>query len=370
MKKKEKVNWYSVSTILEYECIWNLILGQKGNGKSTSVTKWCLQQALEHKHNFMYVRRWETECSADKVEHYFKFVEEKGILKDLTKGKWDRISVYRHTIYTAKLNSLNKIERGSVVGYVMPLSMHEHYSSGQYPDVYNFIFEEFVSKRNMYIDNEPSQLMYAVSTILRHKEKEARIFLIGNTISRLCPYFRHWQLTRISKQEQNTVDIYNIHNEDGSTTRLAVQYCEELNIKSSVFFGQSRKAIVSGIWECDYKPCLPFKYKGSDVLYSLFYRVENILFKISVLYNPNTFGESSDYNRYVLFVNEEEKERVTDTTRLVDSTLTDLCTLHTHKLTPITNGDDVVLDLLKQGLVFYSDNLTGTEFEDSIGDLI
>ena len=79
----------------------------------------------------------------------------------------------------------------------MALSASTHYKSTQYPFVKNMIFEEFVTD-GLYLQNECNLLMQLVSTVFRNR-KDGKVFLIGNTISRVCPYFYEWELRGIPK---------------------------------------------------------------------------------------------------------------------------------------------------------------------------
>lgn len=62
-----------------------------------------------------------------------------------------------------------------------------------YLDVDDIIFEEFMS-RNVYLPNEPNKLMNLYATIDR-KRLTTRLWLVGNTISRVCPYINEWRFT-------------------------------------------------------------------------------------------------------------------------------------------------------------------------------
>lgn len=353
------MKWYSAKALLSKRCIWNILLGQKGNGKSTAISRYCLEDAWNNNREFIYLRRWDLETTADKTEHYFALFEQNGWISEITKRKYNCLTVFRKTIYWGRRREDGTIERGKKCGYSVPLSGQEHYSSGQYPNVYNIIFEEFISKRQMYLENECSQLMFLVHTIFRHKEN-CKIFMIGNTISRLCPYFREWQLTKIPDMDLGQIDIYKYHNDDGSAVEIAVENSPTILKKSGVIFGNSRDSIVSGAWETSEMPRLPFKFNSKEVLYSIYFKEELIWFKISILKHDGHF---------CLFINEEKNFFEHSGVRIINRYARELNPLKTDMLYPLLEGDILIIDLLKKRHYFFSDNLTGAEFEDALPNL-
>lgn len=88
--------------------------------------------------------------------------------------------------------------------------------------------------------------MDIISTIARRDY--VRVFLIGNTISRLCPYFEEWQLTHIKSQKQGTIELYrqftNQYDEktgEPIVVTIAVEYCENTGNQSKMFLVKSQK---------------------------------------------------------------------------------------------------------------------------------
>ncbi len=77
------------------------------------------------------------------------------------------------------------------------LSLSGKYKSKQYDDNYKYIiFEEFVSEDGVYIRNEWQRFNSVISTITRNRG--AKVFLIGNTVSRFNPYFENFGIDVMS----------------------------------------------------------------------------------------------------------------------------------------------------------------------------
>jgi len=86
-------------------------------------------------------------------------------------------------------------------GYAVALSTEQNYAGASYLDVEDIIFEEFMS-RNVYLANESNKLMNFYATVDR-KRLTTRLWLVGNSISRVCPYINDWNLHKIiSSQKQ------------------------------------------------------------------------------------------------------------------------------------------------------------------------
>lgn len=77
---------------------------------------------------------------------------------------------------------------------------------GQYPNVKNIIFDEFIS-RSIYLADEPNKLMNFYCTVDR-KQNKVKLWLLGNTISRVCPYLTEWGLQPIiAKMKQGDIAV-------------------------------------------------------------------------------------------------------------------------------------------------------------------
>lgn len=102
---------------------------------------------------------------------------------------------------------------------------------GSFLDVDRIIFEEFM-ERGTYIRNEPSKLMIFYSTIDR-KRGTTKMYLVGNTISRVCPYLYDWNLQGIVRNmKQGDIKTLDIDN-DGTKFKMAIEYCKSSGRKKT-----------------------------------------------------------------------------------------------------------------------------------------
>ena len=85
-------------------------------------------------------------------------------------------------------------------------------------EVAMILFDEFIT-RQFYIANEFIKFQNLLSSIIRDRPN-VQIYMLANTVSKHCPYFRDMGLYRISQQEQGTIDVYTMGK---SGTKIAVE---------------------------------------------------------------------------------------------------------------------------------------------------
>ena len=62
---------YDITNLLKTNAEYMIILGQKSNGKSYQVKKTVIEDAYKNGNRFVYLRRWDTDAKAKKVNRYF-----------------------------------------------------------------------------------------------------------------------------------------------------------------------------------------------------------------------------------------------------------------------------------------------------------
>ena len=138
---------YNIDKITECDANFNIIYGEKSNGKSYQVKhKKAIEHYLETGKRFILMRRWQADLTTLWIEQYFQDVD----VEKLTDGKYNCISVWRKVIYLSTYNvETGKVVRGEKIGYTMALSTEQHYSGGSFLDVDTIIFEEFMERRKL-----------------------------------------------------------------------------------------------------------------------------------------------------------------------------------------------------------------------------
>ena len=188
-----KIVHYSIDNIDKENAIINIIYGERSNGKSYQVKhKKAVEKYLETGRRFILMRRWKEEITTEKIEQYFQDVD---IFK-LTDGEYNCIVMYKKQLFLGHYNNeTGKTTRGDKIGYVVALSTEQNYAGASYLDVDDIIFEELMS-RSVYIGGESDKLINFYSTVDR-KRGTTKMWLVGNTISQVCPYLEDWGLQKI-----------------------------------------------------------------------------------------------------------------------------------------------------------------------------
>lgn len=178
----------------------------------------------------------------------------------------------------------------------MALNLEQHYAGGNYTDCDDIIFEEFMA-RGQYITKEPAKLENLYSTVDR-KRGVTRVWLAGNTITRVNPYMYEWGLQqKITRQKQGTIIVEDIpvKNSDGEQildendrpvfTTIACEYCAQYG-RTNFAIGNTSSMVNSGAWQTDPQPKLPKSYKEYKVAFRMIFQYQAFMF-ISELLRDN-----------------------------------------------------------------------------------
>lgn len=353
MKKNESYFLMTLLLKLLKGLQYIILLGTRSNGKSYAAKELCLTDFLKNGTRFVYVRRYQMDVTNYKMKSWMGDMP----ISVLTKGKWSMIECKQEQFFFAKWSEDGKkvILSKEPIGYCMSVQGDEHYKSLTYPNVGNFVFEEFIT-RNYYLPDEPTRLMSLISTVARNKK--IRVICIGNTISRICPYFTEWSLTGIKKQKPGTLDTYKMPIPDSDeVVNIGVYNCDN-QMGSGMFWGEISKSISGTAWECELQPHLPKRYEDYRVLYEVVVKKADNLFLLQLL---------SEYQRpnMVTWYVQPKTTPIQKGSRVITDDYS-IDPKYTLGFRPLTNNEMKIFELIKNGKICYSDNLTGTEFKQVI----
>lgn len=345
-----KKQYYSWDNIYNTDATYLIAIGARNVGKSYDAKHRAIKEAYADKFKrFGLVRRWKEDIKQNLVEQYFVDVP----IEDITQGKYKQVRYWQGKIYLANydLDKMQWLPDKMLIGYTFALSSAQHYKSTMYPDVQNLLFEEFISD-TFYLPDEPKQLDSLVSTIARGRE--IKVFCIGNSISRMSPYYRHWQLEHAIHQPQGTIDVYDNTAEDGTVVKVAVEMCDNV-VPQKMFFGKSQNMIVNGHWQADEHPSLSDDFEMYETRYELF------IFHESLKYRCRLFRHKDNHN-YVWYIEPFTKDfKHKKGTRIISDIYSEDVYV-TKGFQPLNDKERNAFNLIKLGKVAFSDNLTGTEF--------
>lgn len=290
-KKKEPViRYYSLDRILKKNADYNIIFGERSNGKTYACLEYGIKQFVKDGSQMAYIRRWREDIKGKRAGTLFDNLAPR--ISELTNGEYTEIYYWNNRWFLSNYDSELKkhVPCEKALCYGFALSEMEHDKSTSYPEVRTIIFDEFLT-RKYYLPDEFILFMNVLSTIIRNRG-DVKIFMLGNTVNKFCPYFGEMGLRHIGDMKQGTIDVYQYG--DNKLT-VAVEYADSLNKnkpsnKYFAFDNQNLKMISGGKWELAIYPHLSVKYDQKDILFTYFIMFEdNILQCEIVLKDENLF---------------------------------------------------------------------------------
>lgn len=354
--KKQK--YYSIENIKKHNAQYNLLIGERSNGKSYAAKKEAIEHYFKTGSLFMYLRRYRDDIKGNLVSAYLSDMQD--VLYEASDGHFNFFKVHNGKIYVQNLDEDGNEQAIEHIGYYRALSQAERMKSNSYNDCDLIIFEEFLAT-NGYLPDETDLLESIISTVARRRA--ITIYMIGNKISRNSIYFSHFSLLKVPYQKEGTIDIYNMqpnppqYNEDGTlvSVKIAVEMCKNESNNSKMFFGHSQKAITSGEWNSEQHPI----YKKSDTHNELYtmcmkFRLQQYLMTLKIDEYSNIFWHVT-----------RKTTPIKEGTRTISDIITyKMC--ESSNMRPLNSIEDRYFNLLYDKKIFFSDNITGTEFFEAL----
>lgn len=378
-----KIIHYSIDEIDSKGANVNLIWGERSNGKSYQVKHKkgvipflkdteryydryydkgnIIKEVQKSGKRFILMRRFKEEINAAWIESYFSDVD----VESLTDGEYNMITMFRRELYLTYYDIENhKSRRGAKIGYAVSLSTEQNYAGGSYLDVSDIIFEEFMC-RTTYLHDEPNKLLNFYSTVDR-KRGTTKLWLVGNTITRVCPYIQEWGLNEvIFKQKQGEIKSLWIptgeldDNGIPIEIKLAVEHCKSTGTSSFVF-GTHANMLNKGEWQSDPQPKLPKSYKEYKCLFRFAFHYKTFTWLCEYLLDK----ETKDVVWFIYPYSGKLKKNII--------VFSDMIKTSPYWQKDIYNPlikNKTLIDLFKtfrENRIFYSTDLCGTEFKQSI----
>ena len=353
----KRINHYNMDNLIACDCDFNILFGERSNGKSYQLKhKRAILNYLKTGHRFILMRRFKEEITASNIEQYFADVD----IHTITKGKYNTISVWRKQIFLSNFNEMGKIIRGEKIGYAVALSTEQNYAGGSFLDVSDIIFEEFMT-RSVYLVNEPTKLMNFYCTVDR-KRGTTKLWMCGNTISRVCPYIYEWNLHNIiSKQKQGTIETIEIPSTEDDIVKLAIEYCESTGASSHTI-GFNKDMMNDGSWQCEPQPKLPKSKKDYNILFRFGFQFQSFKFICELLQDKEVS------NNICWFIFPFEGDFKKDFLVISDKVMME--NNYKRNIYDLTNVSDNLRVLMnntfREENIFYSNDMCGTDFKQVI----
>lgn len=312
--------YYNIKKLLEKKAVYNLIIGQRGNGKTYQVLKYGLEQFLKSRDKtkqtedgqivpdysqMAIIRRYADNFKSNRGTTMFANLVSTGVVAKLSNDLYDNIVYKGGCWYLASKDENNKTILDEIpFCYAFALTQVESDKSSSYPHVKTVLFDEFIS-RNGYLPDEFSLFQNTLSTIIRDK-KDVVVFMCGNTVNKYgCVYFSEMKLNHIKQQKIGTIDVYRTDRKLPANfkTLIAVEYCDvaKATSKSAFYFDWDSKTvqmITKGYWELALYATLPFHYND------LF---GHMLHRFFIVYHDEMLNCELYYYEFSLFIYVQRK---------------------------------------------------------------
>lgn len=256
------------------------LLGGRSTGKTYPTIKKAIEDALDGKGLFAYVRRHKESLMTANISATFsvhdKFIDEH------TQGRWNHIAYYQRRFWLERWETNpetgvpEKLARDPrPIGAVFSLATWETDKGGDFghdDGIANIIIDEVLSKAGQYLPDEWSIVQNVISTLVRDRwEMDTKIFMLANPISKWAnPYFRNMGISKKLLAKFGITEIQYPDDDGGiAMTAIFIYMGATANDidpnKQAVYntffaFTHSKgksKSITHGYWEMDDSARLP-----------------------------------------------------------------------------------------------------------------
>ena len=268
--------YYDLSKALSYGAFLNILLGERGVGKTYAVTKFVTKKFIENGSEFAYIRRYKSELSKS-VPKFFKPLIINNEFKD----------------HTLDVKGSTFIIDDMPCGYAMTLSTAQSLKSTNFPNVKYIIFDEFIIEegQNHYLKNEVENFLGLVETIARMRD--VKIFLLGNAVTTTNPYFIYFDLTLpygndIKTFKDGLILVQYMKNEEYRKAK------RETNFGKLVEGTEYSKYAIDNDFRQDNKNFIEHKSGGAKCTFTMIYN--DMYIGVWFDYNVGKIFVSQDYN--------------------------------------------------------------------------
>lgn len=185
--------------ILSYGALINMVVGERGCGKSYGAKKWCIKRFLKKGEKFLYVKRYKSDLKD--IDKFFDDIQHD---KELSAHE---MVVKGSKIYIDK----------QLAGESFALSIAQTKKSVPYAQYNNMIFDEFILEQGVvrYLDNEVWKFLSLIDTFARNRSG-CKVFVLGNSVRWANPYFTFYKFSPsqegIQIKQDGTVLLCNYKN--------------------------------------------------------------------------------------------------------------------------------------------------------------
>lgn len=176
--------YYDGTKTISYNSLFNFIIGGRSIGKTFFFKKYCINNFIKKKKQFIYVRRYKEELQKT-ISSFFDDVKK----------------FFPNNTFSIKGNKF--YIDGEIAGFYFALSTANILKSMSFPNVYNIIFDEFIIEKGVYryLHQEVKAFLNFYDTISR--DRDIKVYFLANAITMTNPYFLYFNINSLPKNEKN-----------------------------------------------------------------------------------------------------------------------------------------------------------------------
>lgn len=285
--------YWDINRTLTHNVLINLIVGNRGGGKSYGAKKRAIENFIKKKEQFGYIRRYKDDLKKP-MEQFFEDI------------RWEfpdyefKTESDKFYIRLKPADEKQKWTKEDIAGYGFVLSTANNKKSISYPFITMLIFDEFlIEKGNQrYLTNEPEKLLNLYETVARPGTDHPRVilFMLANAITVTNPYFLYWGLRMPTKADKNGKYIWK-----HKTRPILVEDVRNegfIDRKKNTEFGK----LIEGTNYADYS--IENKFLLDDDTF-IEKKSSKARYYFTFIYKDKQFGVWADFNEGKMWVSED-----------------------------------------------------------------
>jgi hypothetical protein len=285
--------FWDIGRTLTHNALFNVIVANRGGGKSYGAKKRAIDNFIKKKEQFGYIRRYRDDLKKP-MEQFFKDIA------------WEypdyefKVEGDKFLIRLKPMGDKEKWTEEDIAGYGFVLSTASNKKSISYPNVTLLIFDEFlIEKGNQrYLPNEVEKLLNLYETVARPGTGHPRVvlFMLANAISITNPYFLYWGLRMPKNADKNGKYIWKHPNKP-----IIVE-----DVRNSAFIDKKKNTefgeLVSGTAYADYSIENKFLMDNDTFIER---KGQKARYYFTFIYKEKKFGVWADFNEGKMWVSED-----------------------------------------------------------------
>lgn len=285
--------FWDINRTLTHNALFNVIVGNRGGGKSYGAKKRAIENFIKKKEQFGYIRRYKDDLKKP-MEQFFKDIA------------WEfpdyefKVEGEKFYIRLAPADEKAKWTDNDIAGFGFTLSTASNKKSISYPDITLLIYDEFLLEKGnqRYLPNEPEKLLNLYETVARPGtgHKRVVVFMLANAISITNPYFLFWDLHMPKKKDKNGKYIWK-----HKTKPIIVEDVRNegfIDVKKNTEFGQ----LIAGTEYAEYSIENKFLLDDNSFLEKKSTRAR---YYFTFTYKDRNFGVWADFSESKMWVSED-----------------------------------------------------------------